>query len=1409
MPAATKINWSIFKMKNENYTKSFEDLCYHLFCRKYGITEGIRTDYNQTGIETEPIKDQDGKSVGFQSKFFDNKLSDTSSVSQIIKSIGKAKNAYQDLKTIIIYTHQAFGSENPAYKLKIELAAKPIKIEWFVSSNFEGSLFHPGNLDLAQLYFGLAQEIVFLKNTLPSEMFTFLSSPLCISLPLSDENNTQILNFHNYILKSKQKIYLLTGGPGSGKSISLYRLFQNLSGMNTGNTTEMIDQLTKQKAIPVLINLRNCITDSIENIIKSRLDEYNVGHGSLGFIFLFDGLDELPEQKIDYVLSYINELNNKKNTIRIVFSCRSGSYNKLKTKSHFNTIELRICELNLAHIKTFFHARGNTNKLNLLEKFIVGESAILGAIDDILLINLFYDTIEELHEDSTIIDLLDKKVNLLLKNNNHKKNIDHLNLLNPKEDKIILLHEDIAYHFHQKFQFRFTLPELQNLINIKLPQRDSISINHLINYLIELFFEHSFAGIDQGESYIYQHRKYQEYFFAKKLKKEFDKNPGIIRKLKVVSNSDFFEDMFLPYLKASYKKENNLIGFIKLNLIKLYSGNDSSWGGDDPYYSESNFFIKTLAAQSDRVFEQLYNDENIGISEKISSHFPSHNSLEELIYNFLNDKKKYNLEDKLIKIYNKLAHLLEVTAILHQNNRRTQALEIFNQFNDSLEQFKKSNLKDYLIKSNRGFLNDPFWEKWESFIYIHIFIKNNDLLSTFETLIVKNYSKIKNEDLYYSAEEKGKEKLVKSFIRVVLNFKQHELISLLDVFENYEFTALLELLADPKYLHLYFENTSLKSRIDQKIKSSALDKNNVYVLFFKKISGNKLNKQEKDFIEQALKDLRSETEYDIKRRKKLHEYAVTAFNIDEFSFEIIFKEYRNDYNYYHEISLYSSILKGYLEILSGKDSLINLIAKFKKYNNIHLRDNLNKYFKSEFAYLWAAIFSITSIEIFEKKQLIKLFLDKNHSIDIFEFYSNLCEFNPRLCKTLLDKITLENIKKIEKNKDEDMMSNVNNQFRMAILYSEIDDQKAINHITTGITNSLLKHGWRKDTIICYNLVDALGIIWRNQWYNKNKLLQITKKVYELTIKAATITDGKFTWKGPYYFIEILSKYDVKLAQKYRNKFRKKEVKYSPNLSTPIILSMIKEGYGIEEIETEIKRIPLAYNHLGNPTSQYHIERFKTYLAMAVSYFLSEVEQAKAFENAHNEISDLLSYETSHVDWKNELSDEIPEYKRLCAKYKKKYEIPAFEIISDTENAVPELLLMEHLSVVKNKTQLKKWYTNFDRDIDSTIENFDSWQEIVDVTYTRNENISMLLELMKRDYFPSYNSFTNGAKFYHLALAAALGNMNTRQEALDFLFDNSGHGGFLHILESYEILRDEKMAKSLFKHYLRFCDFLVN
>ena len=68
----SKINWNRFKLKNEDYRKAFEELSYFLFCRKFSISEGIRADYNQTGLETYPIfNPKDKEWVGFQAKFFD------------------------------------------------------------------------------------------------------------------------------------------------------------------------------------------------------------------------------------------------------------------------------------------------------------------------------------------------------------------------------------------------------------------------------------------------------------------------------------------------------------------------------------------------------------------------------------------------------------------------------------------------------------------------------------------------------------------------------------------------------------------------------------------------------------------------------------------------------------------------------------------------------------------------------------------------------------------------------------------------------------------------------------------------------------------------------------------------------------------------------------------------------------------------------------------------------------------------------------------------------------------------------------------------------------------------------------------------------------------------------------------
>jgi hypothetical protein len=62
----------------------------------------------------------------------------------------------------------------------------------------------------------------------------------------------------------------------------------------------------------------------------------------------------------------------------------------------------------------------------------------------------------------------------------------------------------------------------------------------------------------------------------------------------------------------------------------------------------------------------------------------------------------------------------------------------------------------------------------------------------------------------------------------------------------------------------------------------------------------------------------------------------------------------------------------------------------------------------------------------------------------------------------------------------------------------------------------------------------------------------------------------------------------------------------------------------------------------------------------------------------------------------------------------------------------------------------------------------------------------------------------------LGLGAALENINTKEEMMNYLFGKTtGHGGFVNVMKSYEIIGNREMSMKLFRRYLRFCDFLVN
>ena len=320
-----KINWNKFKLKNEDYRKAFEELAYFLFCRKFKRNAGIFRYKNQTGIETEPIK-ENRKLIGFQATWFESKIDKDN----ITSKISKAKDKNPKLNRIIFYINQEFsessqkGKKDSKLKEEIESHAKELKveIEWVVPSNFEQILNQPSNLDLAQLYFDFSDEFGFIKSCSDPRILTFLQSSEYIDLPFINSKTEKFEDITKKVLKATQKDFLISGHPGSGKSISIHKLFQVFSGLDKKNLNDVKKVLYQNKAVPMLINLKNCTFETIENLIRDRQNDYKVRNGNMGFIYLLDGLDELSAEKADHVLSYLYELEKDDNTKKIILSSR-------------------------------------------------------------------------------------------------------------------------------------------------------------------------------------------------------------------------------------------------------------------------------------------------------------------------------------------------------------------------------------------------------------------------------------------------------------------------------------------------------------------------------------------------------------------------------------------------------------------------------------------------------------------------------------------------------------------------------------------------------------------------------------------------------------------------------------------------------------------------------------------------------------------------------------------------------------------------------------------------------------------------------------------------------------------------------------------------------------------------------
>jgi hypothetical protein len=1409
-----RINWNQFRLKNPNQREAFEELCYHLFCRRYLKTDGVRADYNQKGLETEPIK-INGELIGFQAKFFDNKLSDPSSVKQINESIKKAKSAFPNLKCIILYTHQSFGVINPKYKRDIEKKAGTLKIDWIVKSNFNSLLNQPSNLDLTQLYFGQGDEFGFINESSSVDKTTLIKSSEFIDLSLEKGNQQRATD----ILQETQKAILVVGSPGSGKSVLMYRLFQLIGGLDRISERAMKSVISRNKILPMLINLKDCSSDSLENIIRNRKGDYGLQHANNSFkiTYLFDGLDELSEQEADRALIYICNLCSSVDTSKVIISCRSGNLNRIRAKQYINFIEYKIKYITEKQITKYFTAKKDANKSRQLVSLNRQNPQLVKDVTDVFLVKLLWDTINELSENSTAIDLFDKKIQLLLTDPDHKKYLCKLNLLNPKDKEIYSLNQSLSLEFQRKFQFRILHKELQEIIMTHLPRIDYQAVNDIVNYLSDLFFDDSSPSGEEDEgnrSYAYQHRRYQEFFFAQKAKEIYEIAPKSLRDLKVFSNPDFFYDLFLKYLKKEYLKSRDLPRLLELSLINVYSGRHRGWGADDPYYINSSEFIPAIACQQDVAFEQLLEDESLDLKSKILVDVGYVKSKFDVLKK---DKKNWEATDYLKSVRSSgISGLINKIPIFHKYNKNKFVAEIATNIRTLYDLYEKTEFDLKLDPKDPDRNVDPFWTSIEEWIYYRVSLKDEVLKKLYKTYILKHYNQL-SDNKQFPTTDSNKERFIKSFINACLSIKPNEITTLVDSFDNLQWLVLLETLLDFDYTSLIFDNDKLANKIKTFVKnySDELNEETYFLAFYKKIYNLPLTETNLKFCDTQLVEYIKKRHFDWGVYKIPTKFALISYALGKNSF-VHEDSVRSKHVslYYSELQLFSLIFNGYISLLQRKTNIYSLIRNYKIYVSSHDNYGQGLHLRVDISFFWSYIFKF-SHESIENLQLLKnsLFTEENNLI-LLSFYQKLIAINRTLFNNLVNESELKPFEDELLSWKEDYPSYIDRCFYLSQFYSTINAQKSLSYVAKGINDGILRHGWRKDPIVSYDLINGLGILYKNNYCNKESLTSYAKKIFTLALKVTDITDGAVTWRGPYNLVDLISKYDLELAIYFKNKLIEHDGGYNFNNSvvTSILLAKVNLGIELSTIEESMNEYRSDYDYEDKPNRSSFEEKLKVYMALSESDLYSSKQQKAAFEKAYTLVNETIEKHISYFLNKSDFEDELSQYARLCISFHKDNNLPESKESGSSykrKQGMPESEFTNKTNEAKTKRSIRlliKKLSDYEQGI--LLTKFESWYLLVKKTLEIEGNINLITNYLKDQNYPHTDFYSSNSKYLYFCVASALRITNAKDYMLDYLFENGGHDGFINLMRVYELNKDKDTCVKLFKHFYNFCKFLV-
>lgn len=1355
-----ELDWAKFEILNKKYTNAFETLCLHLFSR-FVHTECIVADFNQAGLETEPVAYK-GKVYGFQSKYF----SPSMDYKQIEHSVQLALTAYPNLDVIkIFYNCNARLLASPTKQKLDEIAKKQgVKLEWLGRTYFETALNKKENLDLCQLFFGVGRELEYFADVIDSEKRIFLTSSNYLELNVACaekklENSEELVKE----LLSSGEISVIKGLPGTGKSMLLNKIFMILSGSNL-DFYEQVVAISENKSIPILIKLKYCSACSLEQLILAKKTEYKLDFDNYSVIYLFDGLDEVSSEIAEQTMSYIKELAKQKSTKNIILSIRTMSSNNMYLYDCVKeNATFEIQELDEKKVDLFFKNRGEKDKLEKLKKLKVTNDRLLCEIKDILLVNLFYDSMDYVNEESTIYDLFWLKDHYW--NSKRKDKLAALDLPESKSEQILEINKQISYHMHFNKSVIIAKNSFRSIVSTMYPKLSYKGVNAICNYILETYFEN---GVED-EFFTYQHRRYQEYFYTLCLYELYKCDVGSLRKEQIFTNYELFDEFVLPYFEDRSEKEKQLPYAIETRLFKTYMGKNPLWGADEPGYKYLHEFCYAVAAQEKDVFYRIIQDENLSLKGNVWVDVSC-------IKNIAESVRKSRIGRIPDPIEEAFRFLLCSIEIYWKCNKREMALKAVDELKKSIQCIKEE-YPELLSK-----VDNAFYEERKAQFFIELIIFERNAKEILENI---NKNGIRKS---VTSHETEYEKLCNAFFEVLFTYKCEEVINLLEVFTDENIECLCDFLIQAQNLR-YLKDRKISGKLRNCLVNCT--EKTTGILMLKKYFGFELAVEEDEVIEREFQRLSAERWGDLFGFRK--EYNKAAFLSILYKRNCVVEQYKHDTRVLHQ-NLYCN----YAKMLDGEIAYTRLLtAFFSDYNNTVFNRFTNITY--EVTNIFALIISEKRLMYVERQRLIEILSQKAKKvIHMGLLFKVLKTENTEGCNKLIRRFLPCINQSYQSNESFDITENVKKYFEIAYLYTNLDSDKSLEYIRKGLNSGVIRHGWRKDGIVDHFLLDALSIMWNKYYFELQELQGFTKKYFQMVLAINQITDENYRCSAIKKIIEILLENDFELAKD----MMKAVVSNNLHINELILqycMALVKVGEPVDEIVSWFDYFDIV-NH--------NEESISMKLQILLMIYKSDWYDKKEKESIRDKIRYYADegWISTPVQWDEDL---FQFYLNFCQNENIDAHLRNMTKEYEAEKNSEKNKFCKKIAKCKTKKYLQKLCDELmDYHNHIIIQSGDDWDMIVDKVYEIDGNADKILAYMEACKYPHDVYYTSNSSYFYMPLGRIIEKEGLTTKVWNHLKKNGGYGDFISIIRAYDYINNKKMCKRLFTRFFQYCEFLV-